>query len=141
MDLKLDVILSAISILFGAAGSLAGAFSLIYVNKLKAAKEAEIKNKEMNLRQQRLEHHEQDSLFGEYRMIVESSKDMQSFLRDEMKNLKKDIEELHNDRRHCRKENDELRLKIIQLEDEIRSLKRRVDNGGGLSIVSNQDAA
>jgi predicted nucleic acid-binding Zn-ribbon protein len=66
---------------------------------------------------------------------------MQSFLREEMKNLKKDIEELHNDRRHCRKENDELRLKVIQLEDEIRALRRRLDNNGGLSIVSNQDAA
>ena len=65
---------------------------------------------------------------------------MQSFLREEMKNLKKDIEELHNDRRNCRKENDEMRTKVIQLEDELRSLRRRLDNGG-LSIVSNQDAA
>jgi hypothetical protein len=141
MDLKLDVILSAISILFGAVGSLAGAVSFIYVSRLKAAKEADIKTKEIILKKQRLEHHESDTLFSEYRLIVESSKDMQAFLREEMKNLKKDIEELHNDRRHCRKENDELRLKIIQLEDELRSLKRRFDNGGGLSIVSNQDAA
>ena len=65
---------------------------------------------------------------------------MQSFLREEMKNLKKDIEELHNDRRNCRKENDEMRTKVIQLEDELRSLRRRLDNGG-LSVVSNQDAA
>ena len=65
---------------------------------------------------------------------------MQTFLREEMKNLKKDIEELYNDRRNCRKENDELRVKVIQLEDELRSLRRRLDNGG-LSIVSNQDAA
>ena len=140
MDFKLDIILSAISILFGAAGSLAGAISFIYVNRLKAAKEADIKTKEMIFKKQRLEHHEHDTLFSEYRLIVESSKDMQSFLRDEMKNLKKDIEELHSDRRNCRKENDELRTKVIQLEDEIRALRRRLDNGG-LSIVSNQDAA
>ena len=140
MDLKLDVILSAISILFGAIGSLAGAMSVIYVNRLKAEKEADIKTKEVVLRKQRQDHHEHDSLFGEYRMIVESSKDMQSFLREEMKNLKRDIEELHNDRRTCRKENDELRAKVMQLEDELRSVKRRLDNGG-LSIVSNQDAA
>lgn len=140
MDFKLDIILSAISILFGAAGSLAGAISFIYVNRLKAAKEADIKTKEIIFKKQRLEHHEHDSLFSEYRLIVESSKDMQSFLREEMKNLKKDIEELHSDRRTCRKENDELRTKIIQLEDELRSLRRRLDNGG-LSIVSNQEAA
>jgi predicted RNase H-like nuclease (RuvC/YqgF family) len=140
MDFKLDIILSAISILFGAAGSLAGAISFIYVNRLKAAKEADIKTKEIIFKKQRLEHHENDTLFSEYRLIVESSKDMQSFLREEMKNLKKDIEELHNDRRHCRKENDELRLKVIQLEDEIRSLRRRLDNGG-LNILSNQEAA
>jgi len=140
MDFKLDIILSAISILFGAAGSLAGAISFIYVNKLKAAKEADIKTKEIIFKKQRLEHHENDTLFSEYRLIVESSKDMQTFLREEMKNLKKDIEELYNDRRNCRKENDELRTKVIQLEDELRSLRRRLDNGG-LSIVSNQDAA
>ena len=140
MDLKLDIILSAISILFGAAGSLAGAISFIYVNRLKAAKEADIKTKEISFKKQRLEHHESDTLFSEYRLIVESSKDMQTFLREEMKNLKKDIEELYNDRRNCRKENDELRVKVIQLEDELRSLRRRLDNGG-LSIVSNQDAA
>ena len=140
MDFKLDIILSAISILFGAAGSLAGAISFIYVSRLKAAKEADIKTKEIIFKKQRLEHHENDTLFSEYRLIVESSKDMQSFLREEMKNLKKDIEELHNDRRHCRKENDELRLKVIQLEDELRSLKRRLDNGG-LNILSNQEAA
>jgi uncharacterized membrane protein len=131
MDLKLDVILSAISILFGAIGSLAGAMSVIYVNRLKAEKEADIKTKEVVLRKQRQDHHEHDSLFGEYRMIVESSK---------MKNLKKDIEELHNDRRTCRKENDELRAKVMQLEDELRSFRRRLDNGG-LGLVSNQDAA
>lgn len=140
MDLKLDVILSAISILFGAVGSLAGAISVIYVNKLKSEKASDIKAKEMTLKKQRLEHHESDTLFSEYRLIVESSKDMQTFLREEMKNLKKDIEELYNDRRNCRKENDELRVKVIQLEDELRSLRRRLDNGG-LSIVSNQDAA
>ena len=140
MDFKLDIILSAISILFGAAGSLAGAISFIYVNRLKAAKEADIKTKEISFKKQRLEHHESDTLFSEYRLIVESSKDMQAFLREEMKNLKKDIEELYNDRRNCRKENDELRVKVIQLEDELRSLRRRLDNGG-LSIVSNQDAA
>jgi uncharacterized membrane protein len=140
MDFKLDIILSAISIIFGAAGSLAGAISFIYVNKLKAAKEADIKTKEIIFKKQRLEHHENDTLFSEYRLIVESSKDMQTFLREEMKNLKKDIEELYNDRRNCRKENDELRTKVIQLEDELRSLRRRLDNGG-LSIVSNQDAA
>ena len=140
MDFKLDIILSAISILFGAAGSLAGAISFIYVNRLKAAKEADIKTKEISFKKQRLEHHESDTLFSEYRLIVESSKDMQAFLREEMKNLNKDIEELYNDRRNCRKENDELRVKVIQLEDELRSLRRRLDNGG-LSIVSNQDAA
>lgn len=140
MDFKLDIILSAISIIFGAAGSLAGAISFIYVNRLKAAKEADIKTKEISFKKQRLEHHESDTLFSEYRLIVESSKDMQTFLREEMKNLKKDIEELYNDRRNCRKENDELRVKVIQLEDELRSLRRRLDNGG-LSIVSNQDAA
>ena len=140
MDFKLDIILSAISILFGAAGSLAGAISFIYVSRLKAAKEADIKTKEIIFKKQRLEHHENDTLFSEYRLIVESSKDMQSFLREEMKNLKKDIEELHNDRRSCRKENDELRTKVIQLEDELRSLRRRLDNGG-ISIMSNQDAA
>jgi len=140
MDLKLDVILSAISILFGAVGSLAGAISVIYVNKLKSEKASDIKTKEIILKQQRLDHHENDSLFSEYRLIVESSKDMQTFLREEMKNLKKDIEELYNDRRNCRKENDELRTKVIQLEDELRSLRRRLDNGG-LSLVSNQDAA
>ena len=140
MDFKLDIILSAISILFGAAGSLAGAISFIYVNRLKAAKEADIKTKEISFKKQRLEHHESDTLFSEYRLIVESSKDMQTFLREEMKNLKKDIEELYNDRRNCRKENDELRTKVIQLEDELRSLRRRLDNGG-LSIVSNQEAA
>jgi predicted RNase H-like nuclease (RuvC/YqgF family) len=135
-----NIILAAISILFGAAGSLAGAISVVYVNRIKAAKEADIKTKEIIFKKQRLEHHENDTLFSEYRLIVESSKDMQSFLREEMKNLKKDIEELHNDRRTCRKENDELRTKIIQLEDELRSLKRRLD-GGGLSILSNQEAA
>jgi len=140
MDLKLDVILSAISILFGAVGSLAGAISVIYVNKLKSEKASDMKTKEIILKQQRLDHHENDSLFSEYRLIVESSKDMQTFLREEMKNLKKDIEELYNDRRNCRKENDELRTKVIQLEDELRSLRRRLDNGG-LSIVSNQNAA
>ena len=140
MDFKLDIILSAISIIFGAVGSLAGAISVIYVNKLKSEKASDIKTKEITLKQQRLDHHENDSLFSEYRLIVESSKDMQTFLREEMKNLKKDIEELYNDRRNCRKENDELRTKVIQLEDELRSLRRRLDNGG-LSIVSNQDAA
>jgi uncharacterized membrane protein len=135
-----NIILSAISIIFGAVGSLAGAISVIYVNKLKSEKASDIKTKEIVLKQQRLDHHENDSLFSEYRLIVESSKDMQTFLREEMKNLKKDIEELYNDRRNCRKENDELRTKVIQLEDELRSLRRRLDNGG-LSIVSNQDAA
>lgn len=135
-----NIVLSAISIIFGAVGSLAGAMSVIYVNRLKAEKEADIKTKEVVLRKQRQDHHENDSLFSEYRLIVESSKDMQTFLREEMKNLKKDIEELYNDRRNCRKENDELRTKVIQLEDELRSLRRRLDNGG-LSIVSNQDAA
>ena len=135
-----NIVLSAISIIFGAVGSLAGAISVIYVNKLKSEKASDIKTKEITLKQQRLDHHENDSLFSEYRLIVESSKDMQTFLREEMKNLKKDIEELYNDRRNCRKENDELRTKVIQLEDELRSLRRRLDNGG-LSIVSNQDAA
>lgn len=135
-----NIVLSAISIIFGAVGSLAGAISVIYVNKLKSEKASDIKTKEIILKQQRLDHHENDSLFSEYRLIVESSKDMQTFLREEMKNLKKDIEELYNDRRNCRKENDELRTKVIQLEDELRSLRRRLDNGG-LSIVSNQDAA
>ena len=135
-----NIILAAVSILFGAIGSLAGAISVIYVNKLKSEKASDIKTKEIVLKQQRLDHHENDSLFSEYRLIVESSKDMQTFLREEMKNLKKDIEELYNDRRNCRKENDELRTKVIQLEDELRSLRRRLDNGG-LSIVSNQDAA
>ena len=135
-----NIVLSAISIIFGAVGSLAGAISVIYVNKLKSEKASDMKTKEIILKQQRLDHHENDSLFSEYRLIVESSKDMQTFLREEMKNLKKDIEELYNDRRNCRKENDELRTKVIQLEDELRSLRRRLDNGG-LSIVSNQDAA
>ena len=135
-----NIILAAISIIFGAVGSLAGAISVIYVNKLKSEKASDIKTKEIILKQQRLDHHENDSLFSEYRLIVESSKDMQTFLREEMKNLKKDIEELYNDRRNCRKENDELRVKVIQLEDELRSLRRRLDNGG-LSIVSNQEAA
>ena len=135
-----NIILAAISIIFGAVGSLAGAISVIYVNKLKSEKASDIKTKEIFLKQQRLDHHENDSLFSEYRLIVESSKDMQTFLREEMKNLKKDIEELYNDRRNCRKENDELRTKVIQLEDELRSLRRRLDNGG-LSIVSNQEAA
>lgn len=135
-----NIVLAAISIIFGAVGSLAGAISVIYVNKLKSEKASDIKTKEIILKQQRLDHHENDSLFSEYRLIVESSKDMQTFLREEMKNLKKDIEELYNDRRNCRKENDELRTKVIQLEDELRSLRRRLDNGG-LSIVSNQDAA
>ena len=135
-----NIILAAISIIFGAVGSLAGAISVIYVNKLKSEKASDIKTKEIILKQQRLDHHEYDSLFSEYRLIVESSKDMQTFLREEMKNLKKDIEELYNDRRNCRKENDELRTKVIQLEDELRSLRRRLDNGG-LSIVSNQEAA
>ena len=135
-----NIILAAISIIFGAVGSLAGAISVIYVNKLKSEKTSDMKTKEITLKQQRLDHHENDSLFSEYRLIVESSKDMQSFLREEMKNLKKDIEELYNDRRNCRKENDELRTKVIQLEDELRSLRRRLDNGG-LSVISNQDAA
>ena len=135
-----NIILAAISIIFGAVGSLAGAISVIYLNKLKSEKASDIKTKEIILKQQRLDHHENDSLFSEYRLIVESSKDMQTFLREEMKNLKKDIEELYNDRRNCRKENDELRTKVIQLEDELRSLRRRLDNGG-LSIVSNQEAA
>ena len=135
-----NIILAAISIIFGAVGSLAGAISVIYVNKLKSEKASDIKTKEIILKQQRLDHHENDSLFSEYRLIVESSKDMQTFLREEMKNLKKDIEELYNDRRTCRKETDELRTKVIQLEDELRSLRRRLDNGG-LSIVSNQEAA
>ena len=135
-----NIVLAAISIIFGAVGSLAGAISVIYVNKLKSEKTSDMKTKEIILKQQRLDHHENDSLFSEYRLIVESSKDMQTFLREEMKNLKKDIEELYNDRRNCRKENDELRTKVIQLEDELRSLRRRLDNGG-LSLVSNQDAA
>lgn len=135
-----NIILAAISIIFGAVGSLAGAISVIYVNKLKSEKASDIKTKEIILKQQRLDHHENDSLFSEYRLIVESSKDMQTFLREEMKNLKKDIEELYNDRRNCRKENDELRTKVIQLEDELRSLRRRLD-GGGLSVISNQEAA
>ncbi len=135
-----NIVLAAISIIFGAVGSLAGAISVIYVNKLKSEKASDMKTKEIILKQQRLDHHENDSLFSEYRLIVESSKDMQTFLREEMKNLKKDIEELYNDRRNCRKENDELRVKVIQLEDELRSLRRRLDNGG-LSIVSNQEAA
>ena len=135
-----NIILAAISIIFGAVGSLAGAISVIYVNKLKSEKASDMKTKEIILKQQRLDHHENDSLFSEYRLIVESSKDMQTFLREEMKNLKKDIEELYNDRRNCRKENDELRTKVIQLEDELRSLRRRLDNGG-LSLVSNQEAA
>ena len=135
-----NIILSAVSIIFGAVGSLAGAISVIYVNKLKSEKASDVKTKEIIFKQQRLDHHENDSLFSEYRLIVESSKDMQTFLREEMKNLKKDIEELYNDRRNCRKENDELRTKVIQLEDELRSLRRRLDNGG-LSLVSNQEAA
>jgi uncharacterized membrane protein len=135
-----NIVLAAISIIFGAVGSLAGAISVIYVNKLKSEKASDMKTKEIILKQQRLDHHENDSLFSEYRLIVESSKDMQTFLREEMKNLKKDIEELYNDRRNCRKENDELRTKVIQLEDELRSLRRRLDNGG-LSLVSNQEAA
>ena len=135
-----NIILAAISIILGAVGSLAGAISVIYVNKLKSEKASDMKTKEIIIKQQRLDHHENDSLFSEYRLIVESSKDMQTFLREEMKNLKKDIEELYNDRRNCRKENDELRTKVIQLEDELRSLRRRLD-GGGLSIMSNQDAA
>ncbi len=135
-----NIVLAAISIIFGAVGSLAGAISVVYVNKLKSEKTSDIKTKEIVFKKQRLEHHENDSLFSEYRLIVESSKDMQTFLREEMKNLKKDIEELYNDRRNCRKENDELRTKVIQLEDELRSLRRRLDNGG-LSLVSNQDAA
>ena len=135
-----NIILAAISIIFGAVGSLAGAISVIYVNKLKSEKTSDMKTKEITLKQQRLDHHENDSLFSEYRLIVESSKDMQTFLREEMKNLKKDIEELYNDRRNCRKENDELRTKVIQLEDELRSLRRSLDNGG-LSLVSNQEAA
>jgi uncharacterized membrane protein len=135
-----NIVLAAISIIFGAVGSLAGAISVIYVNKLKSEKTSDMKTKEIILKQQRLDHHENDSLFSEYRLIVESSKDMQTFLREEMKNLKKDIEELYNDRRNCRKENDELRTKVIQLEDELRSLRRRLDNGG-LSLVSNQEAA
>ncbi len=135
-----NIVLAAISIIFGAVGSLAGAISVVYVNKLKSEKTSDIKTKEIVFKKQRLEHHENDSLFSEYRLIVESSKDMQTFLREEMKNLKKDIEELYNDRRNCRKENDELRTKVIQLEDELRSLRRRLDNGG-LSLVSNQEAA
>lgn len=135
-----NIILAAISIIFGAVGSLAGAISVIYVNKLKSEKASDIKTKEIILKQQRLDHRENDSLFSEYRLIVESSKDMQTFLREEMKNLKKDIEELYNDRRNCRKENDELRIKVTQLEDELRSLKRRLDNGG-LTLVSNQEVA
>jgi predicted nucleic acid-binding Zn-ribbon protein len=124
--MSFEIALSAVSIIIGAIGSIAGAVSMIYINKLKTSKTAEVELQKLNLQQQRMEHKEHDTIFEEYRMIVETTKSMHDFIRNEIVDLKKDMEELQNDRRNCRKENDELRKRVIQLEEEIIGLKRKL---------------
>ena len=141
--MSLDSIMAVAAIVIGALGSFASAASMYFVNKMRASRNAEIELQKLDLQQQKQEHKEHDSIFGEYRIMVETSQSLHSFLRDEILNLKKDIEDLQNDRRNCRKENDELRARVVQLEDELVFIKRRLPEGGVLSIVSpdNESAA
>ena len=131
-----DSIVAVAAIIIGALGSVSSAAAMYFVNKMRASRSAEIELQKLELQQQKQDHKEHDSIFGEYRLMVETSQSLHSFLRDEILNLKKDIEVLQDDRRSCRKENDELRARVLQLEDELVSIKRRLPEGGVLSIVS-----
>jgi len=139
--MSLDLIIAIAAIVIGAVGSLASAASMYFVNKMRSSKAAEIEQQRLDLQQQKQEHKEHDSIFGEYRVMVETSQSLHTFLRDEIISLKKDIEELQNERRNCRKENDELRNRVLQLEDELATIKRRLPEGGVLSIVTSENAA
>lgn len=139
--MSIDLAISIAAIVIGALGSLASALSMYFVNKMRNAKNAEIEQQRLELQQQKQDHREHDSIFGEYRIMVETSQSLHTFLRDEIINLKKDIDELQNDRRNCRKENDELRSRVLQLEEELASIKRRLPDGGVLSIVTSENAA
>ena len=114
--MSIDLAIAIAAIVIGAMGSVASALSMYFVNKMRNAKNAEIEQQRLELQQQKQDHREHDSIFGEYRIMVETSQSLHSFLRDEIINLKKDIDELQNDRRNCRKENDELRARVLQLE-------------------------
>lgn len=124
--MNLELILTAVSILVGAFGSIAGAISMIYITKLRSSKNAEVELQKINLQHQKLEHKEHDTIFEEYRMIVETTKSMHEFIKGEITDLRKEMDALQNDRRNCRKENDELRARVIQLEEEVISLKRKL---------------
>lgn len=139
--MSIDLAIAIAAIVIGAMGSVASALSMYFVNKMRNAKNAEIEQQRLELQQQKQDHKEHDSIFGEYRIMVETSQSLHSFLRDEIINLKKDIDELQNDRRNCRKENDELRARVLQLEEELASIKRRLPDGGVLSIVTSENAA
>ena len=139
--MSIDLAIAVAAIVIGAMGSVASALSMYFVNKMRNAKNAEIEQQRLELQQQKQDHKEHDSIFGEYRIMVETSQSLHSFLRDEIINLKKDIDELQNDRRNCRKENDELRARVLQLEEELASIKRRLPDGGVLSIVTSENAA
>ena len=139
--MSIDLAIAVAAIVIGAMGSVASALSMYFVNKMRNAKNAEIEQQRLELQQQKQDHREHDSIFGEYRIMVETSQSLHSFLRDEIINLKKDIDELQNDRRNCRKENDELRARVLQLEEELASIKRRLPDGGVLSIVTSENAA
>jgi chromosome segregation ATPase len=139
--MSIDLAIAIAAIVIGAMGSVASALSMYFVNKMRNAKNAEIEQQRLELQQQKQDHREHDSIFGEYRIMVETSQSLHSFLRDEIINLKKDIDELQNDRRNCRKENDELRARVLQLEEELASIKRRLPDGGVLSIVTSENAA
>lgn len=139
--MSIDLAIAVAAIVIGAMGSVASALSMYFVNKMRNAKNAEIEQQRLELQQQKQDHREHDSIFGEYRIMVETSQSLHSFLRDEIINLKKDIDELQNDRRNCRKENDELRARVLQLEEELASIKRRLPDGGVLSIVTSENVA
>ena len=89
-----------------------------------------------------MEHKEHDTIFEEYRMIVETTKSMHEFIKGEITDMRKEMETIQNDRRNCRKENDELRTRIIQLEEEVISLKRKLFEKDAQSYIAKiHDAA
>lgn len=139
----MDLILEVVSIILGAVGSIAGAVALLYINRAKAAKDADLQSRKLEYQQRKLEQAEHDALFNEYRLIIESSKNMHAFLKEEIKGLRQDMADLYNDRRNCRKENEELRLRVSQLEDELRLVKRKLADPNSLSLFvpSTQESA
>ena len=124
--MTIEIVLTIVSIAIGAVGSIAGAAAMVYTHKLRSTKNAEVELQKLNLQQQRMEHKEHDTIFEEYRMIVETTKSMHEFIKGEITDMRKEMDVLQNDRRNCRKENDELRARIIQLEEEVISLKRKL---------------